>query len=194
MRLSALSDHELVKLFINGNQRALREVIDRHRDRLFTYLVLMLKDRRLAEDFFQDTLVKVIDTIRSGRYNEEGKFKPWMMRIAHNLVIDHFRQQQKMRMQHSTEEFDIFSVMSNGDPTREEEMLLEQRNEDLRRLVALLPEDRREVIIMRVYAKMPFKEIAWVTNTNLNTAVGRMRYAIINLRQLMEEHNVRLVA
>lgn len=194
MRLSALSDQQLIKLYINGDERALREVFDRHRDRLFTYLVLLLKNRQLAEDFFQDTLVKVIDTIRSGRYNEEGKFKPWMMRIAHNIVIDHFRQQQKMRMQHSTEEFDIFSVMSNGDLTREDEMLLEQRNEDLRRLVAMLPEDRREIIIMRVYARMPFKEIAWVTNTNLNTAIGRMRYALTNLRQLMEEHNVRLVA
>ncbi len=194
MRLSALSDHQLVKLYINGNEKALREVLDRHRDRLFTYLVLLLKDRQLAEDFFQDTLVKVIDTIKAGRYNEEGKFKPWMMRIAHNIVIDHYRMQKKMRMQHSTDEFDIFSVMANGDPTREEEMLLEQRNEDLRRLVALLPEERREVVIMRIYAKMPFKEIAWVTNTNLNTAIGRMRYALINLRELMEEHNVRLVA
>jgi len=194
MRLTALSDHQLVKLYINGDERALREVIDRHRDRLFTYLVLLLKDRHLAEDFFQDTLVKVIDTIKSGRYNEEGKFKPWMMRIAHNIVIDHFRIQQKMRLQHSTAEFDIFSVMSNGDLTREDQFVLDQRNDDLRRLVAMLPEERREVIIMRVYAKMPFKEIAWITNTNLNTAVGRMRYALINLRQLMEEHNVRLVA
>jgi len=194
MQLSALSDHQLVKLYINGNERALQEVIERHRDRLFTYLVLLLKNRQLAEDFFQDTLVKVIDTIKAGRYNEEGKFKPWMMRIAHNIVIDHFRQQKKMRMQHSTEDFDIFSILSNGDPTREDEFVTEQIHEDLRKLVAMLPDDRREVLLMRVYAKMPFKEIAWVTNTNLNTAIGRMRYALIQLRSLMEEHNMKLVA
>ncbi|MCF8256251.1 MAG: sigma-70 family RNA polymerase sigma factor [Flavobacteriales bacterium] len=194
MRLSALSDQQLIKLYINGNEHALREVFDRHRDRLFTYLILLLKDRRLAEDLFQDTLVKVIETIRAQRYNEEGKFKPWMMRIAHNIVIDHFRQQQKMRMQHSTEEFDIFSVVDTGDPTREEEMILEQNHLELRKLVAMLPEDRREVILMRVYAKMPFKEIAWITNTNLNTAIGRMRRALSHLRELMEEHNVKLVA
>jgi RNA polymerase sigma factor (sigma-70 family) len=194
MRLSALSDQELVKLYINGNEKAIQEVFERHRDRLFTYLILLLKNRQLAEDLFQDTLIKVIDTLRSGRYNEEGKFKPWMMRIAHNIVIDHFRQQKKMRLQHSTEEFDIFSVMSNGDPTREEELVSEQISEDLRGLIAMLPEDRREVLIMRIYAKMPFKEIAWVTNTNLNTAIGKMRYALMHLRKLMEERNVRLVA
>lgn len=194
MRLTALNDHQLIKLYINGNEKALQEVIDRHKDRLFTYLVLLLKNRQLAEDFFQDTLVRVIDTIKAGRYQEDGKFKAWMMRLGHNLVIDHFRAQKRMRMQHSTEEFDVFSLMGNGELTREEELMEEQSHADLRKLVAMLPDDRREIIIMRIYAKMPFKEIAWVTNTNMNTAIGRMRYALAHLRKLMEQHDLKLVA
>ncbi|MCB0756084.1 MAG: sigma-70 family RNA polymerase sigma factor [Flavobacteriales bacterium] len=194
MRVSALSDQELIRLYVQGDEICFEELVNRHKDRLFTYLVLLLKDRKLAEDFFQDTLVKVINTLKSGKYLEEGKFRPWMLRIAHNLVIDHFRQQKKMRMQHSTEEFDQFSIMSNEDMNREELYIQDQIHSDLRKLVALLPEDQKEVLLMRVYAKMPFKEIAWVTEVSINTALGRMRYALIRLRQLMEEHNVKLVA
>jgi RNA polymerase sigma factor (sigma-70 family) len=194
MRLTALSDYQLIKLYINGNERALGEVIIRHKDRLYTYLILLLKDRQLADDCFQDTIVKVIDTIRAGKYNDEGKFKPWMMQIAHNIVIDHFRKQQKIRIQHSTDEFDVFSVIGNGDLSVEDKMVEEQIHNDLRRLVAMLPEDKREIVLMRIYAKMPFKEIAWVTNCKLSTTIGRMRVALSLLRGLMEEHNVKLVA
>lgn len=194
MRIHALSDQELIRLYIGGNEDCFEELVSRHKDRLFTYLVLLLKDRNLAEDFFQDTLVKVINTLKSGKYLEEGKFRPWMLRIAHNLVIDHFRRQKKMRMQHSTEEFDIFSVIGSEDMNREEIYIQDQIHSDLRKLVAMLPEDQKEVLLMRVYAKMPFKEIAWVTEVSINTALGRMRYALISLRGLMHEHKVRLVA
>jgi RNA polymerase sigma factor (sigma-70 family) len=194
MRLSALSDQELIRLYVQGEEICFEELVNRHKDRLFTYLVLLLKDRTLAEDFFQDTLVKVIHTLKSGRYLEEGKFRPWMLKIAHNLVVDHFRKLKKMRMQHSTDEFDVFEVISCEDLNREEVFIQDQIHKDLRKLVTMLPEDQKEVLLMRVYAKMPFKEIAWVTEVSINTALGRMRYALINLRQLMEDHNVKLVA
>lgn len=194
MRVSALSDQELVRLYIRGEEVCFEELINRHKDRLFTYLVLLLKDRKLAEDFFQDTLVKVIHTLKSGRYLEEGKFRPWMLKIAHNLVVDHFRNLKKMRMQHSTEEVDVFATIGCEDLNREEEFIKEQIHSDLRYLITLLPEDQKEVLLMRVYARMPFKEIAWVTEVSINTSLGRMRYALISLRMLMEKHNVKLVA
>lgn len=194
MRVHALSDQELIRLYVEGNEDCFEELVNRHKDRLFTYLVLLLKDRNLAEDFFQDTLVKVINTLKSGKYLEEGKFRPWMLRIAHNLVIDHFRRQKRMRMQHSTEEFDLFSVIGSDDMNREEELIQDTIHADLRKLVAMLPEEQREVLLMRVYAKMPFKEIAWITQVSINTALGRMRYALISLRSLMAEHKVKLVA
>ena len=194
MRVSALSDQELIRLYVQGDEICFEELVNRHKDRLFTYLVLLLKDRNLAQDFFQDTLVKVINTLKSGKYLEEGKFRPWMLKIAHNLVVDHFRKQKKMRMQHSTDEFDVFSVIGSEDMNREEVYVQDQIHSDLRKLVALLPADQKEVLLMRVYAKMPFKEIAWATEVSINTALGRMRYALINLRALMEEHKIKLVA
>ncbi|MCF8459177.1 MAG: sigma-70 family RNA polymerase sigma factor [Flavobacteriales bacterium] len=194
MRVSALSDQELIRLYVQGEEICFEELVNRHKDRLFTYLVLLLKDRNLAHDFFQDTLVKVIQTLKSGKYLEEGKFRPWMLKIAHNLVVDHFRREKKMRMQHSTDEFDVFSVIGSEDLNREEIYIQETIHSDLRKLVAMLPEDQKEVLLMRVYAKMPFKEIAWVTEVSINTSLGRMRYALISLRQLMEKHNVKLAA
>ncbi len=194
MRVSALSDQELVRLYIRGEEVCFEELVNRHKDRLFTYLMLLLKDRKIAEDFFQETLVKVIHTIKAGRYLEEGKFCPWMLRIAHNLVMDYFRQQKKMRMQYSTEELDVFEFMGSDDMNREEELIQETIHSDLRKLVAMLPHDQREVLLMRVYAKMPFKEIAWVTEVSVNTSLGRMRYALISLRKLMQRHNVKLAA
>mgnify|MGYP002630987085 CR=1 FL=1 len=194
MRLSALSDQELIRQYVQGEEICFEELVSRHKDRLFTYLVLLLKDRNLAQDLFQDTLVKVIQTLKSGKYLEEGKFRPWMLKIAHNLVVDHFRRQKKMRMQHSTEEFDVFSVIGSEDLNREEIYVQDQIHSDLRKLVAMLPEDQKEVLLMRVYAKMPFKEIAWITEVSINTSLGRMRYALISLRALMEKHNVKLAA
>ncbi|MBP9150705.1 MAG: sigma-70 family RNA polymerase sigma factor [Flavobacteriales bacterium] len=194
MRVSALSDQELIRLYVQGEEICFEELVNRHKDRLFTYLVLLLKDRNLAHDFFQDTLVKVIQTLKSGKYLEEGRFRPWMMKIAHNLVIDHFRRQKKMRMQYATEEFDVFDILGSEDLNREEEFVKERIHQELRILITMLPEDQKEVLFMRVYAKMPFKEIAWVTEVSINTSLGRMRYALISLRQLMEKHNVKLAA
>jgi RNA polymerase sigma factor (sigma-70 family) len=194
MRVSALSDQELIRLYINGEEICFEELVNRHKDRLFTYLVLLLKDRNLAHDFFQDTLIKVIQTLKSGKYLEEGRFRPWMMKIAHNLVIDHFRRQKKMRMQYATEEFDVFDVLGSEDLNREEEFVKERIHQELRILITMLPEDQKEVLLMRIYAKMPFKEIAWVTEVSINTSLGRMRYALISLRALMEKHNVKLAA
>ncbi len=194
MRVSALSDQELIRLYVQGEEICFEELVNRHKDRLFTYLVLLLKDRDLAHDFFQDTLMKVIQTLKSGKYLEEGKFRPWMLKIAHNLVVDHFRREKKMRMQHSTDEFDVFSVIGSEDLNREELFVRDQIHADLRKLVAMLPEEQKEVLLMRVYAKMPFKEIAWVTEVSINTSLGRMRYALITLRTLMEKHKVNLAA
>jgi len=194
MRVSALSDQELIRQYVQGEEICFEELVNRHKDRLFTYLVLLLKDRTLAEDFFQETLLKVINTLKAGKYLEEGKFRPWMLRIAHNLVIDHFRRQKQMRMQHATDDYDMFDFIGSDDMNREEEFVQDQIHSDLRKLVTMLPEDQKEVLLMRVYARMPFKEIAWVTEVSINTALGRMRYALINLRQLMEDHKVKLVA
>ncbi len=194
MRVTALSDQELIRLYVNGEEICFEELVNRHKDRLFTYLVLLLKDRNLAHDFFQDTLVKVIQTLKSGKYLEEGKFRPWMLKIAHNLVVDHFRRLKKMRMQHATEEFDVFDILGSEDLNREEEFVKERIHQELRILITMLPEDQKEVLLMRVYAKMPFKEIAWVTEVSINTSLGRMRYALISLRQLMEKHKVKLAA
>lgn len=194
MRLSTLSDSELIRLYTSGNEACFEELVNRHKDRIYTYLVLLLKNRDLAQDFFHDTLIKVIQSLKKGKYLEEGKFRPWALRIAHNLVIDHFRKQQKMRLQRSTDEFDVFSTISHDDKNAEEEMIHETIIGDMRKLVTLLPYDQREVLLMRIHAKMSFKEIAWLSGVSINTALGRMRYALINLRKLMEEHNIKLVA
>jgi RNA polymerase sigma-70 factor (ECF subfamily) len=194
MRLSTLSDSELIRLYTSGNEACFEELVNRHKDRIYTYLVLLLKNRDLAQDFFHDTLIKVIQSLKKGKYLEEGKFRPWALRIAHNLVIDHFRKQQKMRLQRSTDEFDVFSTISHEDMNVEEEMIHETIIADMRKLVTFLPYDQREVLLMRIHAKMSFKEIAWLSGVSINTALGRMRYALINLRKLMEEHNIKLVA
>lgn len=194
MRLSTLSDSELIRLYTSGNEACFAELVNRHKDRIFTYLVLLVKDRTLAQDFFHDALIKVIQSLKKGKYLEEGKFRPWVMKIAHNLVIDHFRRQAKMRMQHSTDEFDVFATISCDDNNKEQEMIRDTIIGDMRKLVTMLPYDQREVLLMRIHAKMSFKEIAWLTNISINTALGRMRYALINLRKLMEKHDIKLVA
>lgn len=194
MRLSALSDSELIRLYTSGNEACLEELISRHKDRIFTYLVLLLKNRDLAQDLFHDTLIKVIHSLKKGKYLEEGKFRPWVLRIAHNLVMDHFRRQQKMRMRHSTDEYDVFGTMSIEDRNAEEELIHETIIGDMRKLVAMLSYEQREVLLMRIHAKMSFKEIAWLTGTSINTSLGRMRYSLINLRKLMEQNNIKLVA
>ncbi len=150
----------------------------------------MVNDRDLAEDLFQDTFIKVINTLRAGRYNEEGKFFPWVQRISHNLVIDHFRREKKMRTISPNEDFDIFKVLKLSDENVQDVMVREQIENDVRKMVSYLPEEQREVVEMRMYKDLSFKEISDLTGVSINTALGRMRYALINLRKLAEKHNV----
>jgi RNA polymerase sigma factor (sigma-70 family) len=187
-------DSILVKDYINGNEKALEILINRHSDRISSYIYNKIQNQELAEDIFQDTFIKVINTLKKGKYNEEGKFLPWVLRIAHNLVIDHFRSNKKMPRYNPSEEFDIFEVISDEDPSIEIEIVKEQINSDLRVLIDELPDDQKEVILMRLYKDMSFKEIAEISNVSINTALGRMRYALINLRKMIEKHNLVMTA
>ncbi|MBI2270516.1 MAG: sigma-70 family RNA polymerase sigma factor [Bacteroidetes bacterium] len=190
-----MDDQKLVSLYIQGNETALETLILRHKRRLFSYIMTIANDRDLAEDVFQETFFKVINTLRKGQYNEEGKFLPWVERIAHNLLIDHFRKDNRMSTvsggsNEDGEEFDIFDLISNGELNAEQEISKRQLNKDIRKMVVKLPEDQREVLMMRHYYDMSFKEIADSTNVSINTALGRMRYALINLRKMIEEHGL----
>jgi RNA polymerase sigma-70 factor (ECF subfamily) len=194
MRLEKLSDQELVSLYINGNEGALSIIITRHRTRIFSYIIVTIKDKTLAEDFFQDTFIKVIKTLRSGRYNEEGKFLPWVMRIAHNLMIDYFRKAKRFRSvrgrTNDNEELDIFNTIRNEELNIEEFLVKDQVKSDVKELIERLPEEQKEVVKLRFYYEMSFKEISKFTNVSINTALGRMRYALINLRKVVDEHGV----
>jgi len=186
MRISEFDDSALVKLYQSGNEAALEVLVQRYQSRLFSYIVVRIGDRELAEDVFQDCFIKVIQTLRKGNYNEEGKFLPWVMRIAHNLIIDHFRRAKRMpQAETSYDDFDLFDVLDSGDRNAEQEVIRQQKIRMVRDLIAQLPEEQREVLIMRQYADMSFKEIAERTGVSINTALGRMRYALINLRKLM---------
>ena len=187
---TTLSDSTLVKKYCNGSELALENLVNRHKARVFNFINSKVQDRDTAEDIFQDTFIKVIKTIKSGKYNEEGKFLPWIMRIAHNLIIDFFRRNNRMPKVRNTEEFDIFQFISDNSPNAEHSMVQDQVVKDLQKLVQELPEDQKEVLIMRLYRDMSFKEIAENTNVSINTALGRMRYAIINLRKLIEQNQI----
>ncbi len=181
-----LSDQELVAIYIKGNESALAELIKRHKSKIFTSIYLLVKDHDLAEDIFQDTFVKVINTLRAGKYNEEGKFLPWVMRIAHNLVIDYFRKDKRTPIINTPEGFDIFEVLPFYEENIEDKMLKMNSHSELRKLITKLPDEQREVLIMRHYADLSFKEIADITDVSINTALGRMRYALNNLRKMMQ--------
>ncbi len=194
MSMLKLSDKELVDIYISGKESALEVLINRHKNKIFSTILFMVNDRDLAEDLFQDTFIKVINTLRAGRYNEEGKFFPWVQRISHNLVIDHFRREKKMRTISPNEDFDIFKVLKLSDENVQDVMVREQIEDDVRKMVAYLPEEQREVVEMRMYKDLSFKEISELTGVSINTALGRMRYALINLRKLVEKHNVILTS
>ena len=190
MKKIALSDNELITLYVNGDESALKTLIQRHEKRVFSYILLSVKNRELAEDIFQDTFIKVINTLRSGNYHEEGKFVQWVMRIANNLKIDYFRKMQRMPAFESNGEFDIFDVIYGTDPSIEQKMITEQLYAEVAEMVKYLPEEQREVLEMRIYQDISFKDIAEMTNVSINTALGRMRYALINLRKILKEKNV----
>tara|TARA_B110000305_G_C19296735_1_gene567011 strand:- start:99 stop:689 length:591 start_codon:yes stop_codon:yes gene_type:complete len=187
-----ISDQDLVSRYIKGNELALEMLINRHKDRLFGYINNLLKDKQLAEDIFQDVFIKVIHTIKAGKYNEEGKFLPWVMRISHNMVIDYFRKAKRMQTTSGNENFDIFDTIKRTDPNVEDEMMAVQVQDDVKKLIEFLPDDQKEVLKLRYYSELSFKEIAEETNVSINTALGRMRYALINLRKLIEEKELRL--
>ncbi len=193
MESKVIADSVLVSDYINGNEKSLEILIVRHKQRIFSFVLSKVLDREIAEDIFQDTFIKVINTLKRGRYNEEGKFLPWVMRIAHNLVIDHFRRNKRIPTFRNTDEFDIFTVISDEVLNVEKQLIKDQILNDIRELIVELPEDQKEVLIMRMYKDMSFKEIAENTDVSINTALGRMRYALINLRKLIEKHNIILV-
>ena len=190
MQKQKLDDSVLVSNYINGSERSLEILVGRHKQRIYSFIYSKVLDRDVSEDIFQDTFIKVINTLKLGNYNEEGKFLPWVMRIAHNLVIDHFRKGNRMPSFKNTEEFDIFSVLSDSSLNAEKQIIKDQIHFDVRRIVDELPEDQKEVLIMRIYRDMSFKEISESTGVSINTALGRMRYALINLRKVIEKNNI----
>jgi RNA polymerase sigma factor (sigma-70 family) len=190
--LRLLTDHELIHQFRDGDLHALEALILRHKDKLYTSILFLVKDKYLAEDIFQDVLIKVIDTIRGGRYTEEGKFLPWAMRIAHNLCVDHFRKVKRTPAIKTSDDRDIFEVINFTEEGADTKMMKRQSHDRVRQMLDLLPEDQKEVIILRHYADLSFKEIASLTNCSINTALGRMRYGLINLRKMMTEKKIAL--
>ena len=185
-----LPDAVLVKNYISGDESALASLIERHQSKIYGFIYSKVNDRDLSDDIFQDTFIKVIKTLKTKSYNEEGKFLPWVMRIAHNLVVDHFRKAKKMPFQRETEEYSIFNYMTDNAPTSESQMITEQVEVDLTRLLDELPDDQKEVLVMRMYQDLSFKEIAELTGVSINTALGRMRYALLNLRKIIEKNQI----
>ena len=187
---SQVLDATLVQEYVSGSEIAIEKLINRHQLRIFNYIKSKVLDRDTAEDIFQDTFIKVIKTLKSGVYNEEGKFLPWVMRIAHNLVIDFFRKSNRIPTIENNDEYDLFKFISDTTPNIESIIFQDQLVKDLQNLILELPEDQKEVLTMRLYRDMSFKEIAQNTNVSINTALGRMRYAIINLRKLADDHQI----
>lgn len=185
-----LPDSLLVHNYVQGDENALTILINRHQSKIFGFIYSKISDRDISNDIFQDTFIKVIKTLKSNSYNEEGKFLPWVMRIAHNLIIDHFRRNKKMPMFRETEEFSIFSIMSDNALTIENKIIQEQVETDLRKLIEELPADQKEVLMMRMYQDMSFKEISELTGVSINTALGRMRYALMNMRKVIDKHQI----
>jgi RNA polymerase sigma-70 factor (ECF subfamily) len=185
-----LPDALLVKNYVEGDENALTILINRHQSKIFGFIYSKISDRDISNDIFQDTFIKVIRTLKLKTYNEEGKFLPWVMRIAHNLIIDHYRKNKKMPMFRETEEFSIFSIMSDDSPTIENKIIREQVEIDLKKLIEELPADQKEVLVMRMYQDMSFKEISEITGVSINTALGRMRYALMNMRKVIDKHQI----
>ncbi|MCJ7757864.1 MAG: sigma-70 family RNA polymerase sigma factor [Gillisia sp.] len=190
MKNAQETDATLVNAYIQGSEKSLSILITRHQHRIYSFIYSKVFDKDVAEDVFQDTFIKVINTLKRGKYNEEGKFLPWVMRIAHNLVIDHFRKNKRMPKFENKGDFNIFSVLSDGDLNVETQLIKDQIESDVQELIKELPEDQLEVLTMRIYKDMSFKEISESTGVSINTALGRMRYALINLRKIIDKHNL----
>ena len=187
-------DALLVTNYIAGDENALSVLINRHQSKIYGFIYSKLADRDLADDVFQDTFIKVIKTLKSNSYNEEGKFLPWVMRIAHNLIVDHYRKNKKMPMLRETEEFSIFNILTDSSPTIESLLISDVIEKDVQKLILELPDDQKEVLMMRIYQDLSFKEISEITGVSINTALGRMRYAVINMRKIIEKNNIILTS
>lgn len=187
------TDYELVQEFVNGSESGIDILIKRHKNRVYSYIMLMVKNEQLAEDIFQDTFIKVIHSLKEGRYKDNGRFLSWVIRIAHNLVIDHFRKEKQMKMvSNENTVVDLFNNRKLADKNIEDSIIHEQICSDIRMLIEKLPDDQKEVILLRHYGDLSFKEIADQTGVSINTALGRMRYALINLRKLIQKHEINL--
>ena len=187
MEITPLNDQQLIACYLEGDERAFEELLNRHQQKIYTSIYLFVKDQSLAEDIFQEVFIKIIDTLRKGKYNHEGKFLQWAMRIAYNMCVDHFRRAKRMTKISNTETFDIFNILECKDDHMENSIIKSQIHSKLRHLVDQLPDEQREVVILRHYADMSFKEISQMTRVSINTSLGRMRYALINLRKLVTE-------
>lgn len=185
-----LSDAVLVTQYASGNEWALAQLIERHKSRIYSFIFSKVKDRDLSDDIFQETFIKVINTIKKQNYNEEGKFLPWVMRISHNLIIDHFRKQSKVKFQRDQEEYSVFSKMIDSELNIENSLIAGQIEDDLHTLILKLPQDQQEIIRLRLYDDLTFKEIAELNQISINTALGRMRYAIVNLRKMIDKNQI----
>ncbi len=190
--LSTLTDQQLVRSYMDGNANALSVLVERYKDKIYTSIYLLVKDKYLAEDIFQDVFIRIIDTLRGGRYTDEGKFLPWAMRIAHNMCVDHFRKVKRSPSIKTSDDHDIFEVLNFSEAGADQKIMAGQSHDRVRKMVDMLPEDQKEVIILRHYADLSFKEIADLTNCSINTALGRMRYGLINLRKMMTEKQIAL--
>lgn len=180
-----LDDKKLIMLYLQGEEKAFETLLNRHKNKIYTSIYLFVKNRDLAEDLFQEVFIKIIDTLRKGKYNHEGKFLQWAMRISYNMCVDHFRREKRRTKVSQSETFDIFDVLESKDPNMEKKMINNQLYSKVRKLVDALPPEQREVVILRHYADMSFKEISQLTSVSINTALGRMRYALINMRKMM---------
>jgi len=190
MKIKTLDDQSLVKAYIQGKESALEELIARHKDRVFTAIYLFVKDTYLAEDIFQDTFIKVVNTLRKGKYNEEGKFLPWVLRIANNLCIDYYRKTKRRPSITTSDGYDIFEVLRFSSPTAEDNIVKKEKAVYVKKLIDNLPQEQKEVVILRHYADLSFKEISKLTNVSINTSLGRMRYALLNMRKMIENSSV----
>lgn len=192
MNFKALNDQQLIELYLTGNEKSFEVLLNRHKEKIYTSIYLFCKDHELAEDIFQEVFIKIIDTLRKGKYNHEGKFLQWAMRISYNLCVDYFRRSKRRTKVSPSETFDIFDVLEVKDDNMETTMIKNQTYQKIKELVDMLPDEQREVVILRHYADMSFKEIASLTRVSINTALGRMRYALINMRKMVEDRHLQL--
>ncbi len=189
MQVTMLNDQQLIACYLEGNERAFEELLNRHQQKIYTSIYLFVKEQSLAEDIFQEVFIKIVDTLRKGKYNHEGKFLQWAMRISYNMCVDYFRRTKRRPQVAPTDTFDIFDVLYAQDDNAEQHIIRSQTHNKVRHLIDLLPPEQREVVILRHYADMSFKEIAKLTRVSINTALGRMLYALINIRKMVEERD-----